>query len=170
MPTGTAESRFWQFSLDFYARPRVADACLELQDGAGVDVNVLFFVLYLAMQSRALKSVDVARIDANIKIWREEAIVPLRTLRRKLKTGIAPLAPADTDKLRSAVKRLELEAEHIEQQWLERNHPPATVGTVARSPIAAAQANIVAYGELLNGLPDPPVATLLLEFSAHVAR
>lgn len=165
-----ADSRFWQFSLDFYARPGVADACLELQDSADVDVNVLFFVLYLAAQERQVGRGDVARIDAGIKAWRDEAVVPLRTLRRRLKTGIAPLASTETESLRSAVKRIELEAEHLEQQWLERSHPCATVGEPAASRIAAAQANIAAYGELLNGLSDPPVATLLLQFSAHVAR
>ena len=56
-----ADSRFWQFSLDFYARPGVADACLELQDRAGVDVNVLFFVLYLAAQEREVNRNEVGR-------------------------------------------------------------------------------------------------------------
>ena len=96
--------------------------------------------------------------------------MPLRTLRRKLKTGIEPVATADSDSLRSAVKRLELEAERIEQQWLERTHPSAAAGKSAASKLSAAQANISAYGEVLNGLPDPPVSTLLLEFSAYVAR
>ena len=165
-----ADSQFWQFSLDFYGRPRVAEACLELQDSAGVDVNVLFFVLYMAAHKRELKRAEIERIDESIKTWRDQAVVPLRTLRRKLKTGIAPLATADTEKLRSAVKRLELEAEHIEQQWLERNFTPTNIGAPATSENAAAQANLAAYGELMNGLPDPPVATLQLEFSAHVAR
>src|SRR5689334_17787625 len=165
-----ADSQFWQFSLDFYGRPRVAEACLDLQDNAGVDVNVLFFVLYMATHKRELNRAEIERVDASIKTWRDEAVVPLRTLRRKLKTGIAPLATADTDKLRSAVKRLELEAEHTEQQWLERNFAPANIGTPASSENTAAQANLAAYAELMNGLPDPPVATLQLEFSAYVAR
>jgi uncharacterized protein (TIGR02444 family) len=165
---GTRESAFWQFSLAFYARPGVADACLRLQDDAGVDVNVMFYVLFLATQRRQIERADAARIDALIKTWREVAVVPLRTLRRQLKTGIEPFPAADTESLRSAVKRIELEAERIEQEWLERHATASTVGTQSISQVAAAQTNLAAYGALLNGLPDAPVATLLVAYAEHV--
>ena len=168
--TSAGESRFWQFSLDFYSSAKVRQACLELQDRAGADVNVLFFVLFLATHQRKLNRADVTRIDAAIKAWREQAVLPLRALRRQLKTGIAPLSTADTDDFRSAVKRIELEAERLEQQWLERNLPPASIGEIASSKIAAAQANVAAYNESLDGVPDAPVVTLLFEFSTYVAR
>ena len=133
---GARESAFWQFSLAFYARPGVAAACLELQDNAGADVNVMFYVLFLATQRRQIERDDAAHIDASIKAWREIAVVPLRTLRRRLKTGVEPIAAADSEALRSAVKRIELEAERIEQEWLERS-VPASVGRLAASPLAA---------------------------------
>lgn len=165
---GNRESPFWQFSLDFYSRPGVADACLELQDSAGVDVNVMFYVLFLASQLRQIDRIDAAHIDASIKGWREIAVIPLRTLRRKLKTGIEPVSVDDTESLRSAVKRIELAAERIEQESLERNVPAATVGVQAKTEAAAAQANLAAYGALLNGLPDAPVAVLLDAHARYV--
>ena len=103
-----SQSAFWQFSLAFYARPRVADACLELQDNAGVDVNVMFYLLFIATHQRQVSRDEVARIDALASAWRDHAVLPLRTLRRKLKTGVEPLPVKDTESLRSAVKRLEL--------------------------------------------------------------
>ena len=36
--------------MKFYAVPGVAPACIELQDQAKVDVNVLFFLLWNATQ------------------------------------------------------------------------------------------------------------------------
>jgi len=164
---GTRDSAFWQFSLAFYERPGVADACLALQDETGADVNVMFYVLFLARQLRQIDRVDAAHIDASIKGWREIAVVPLRTLRRRLKIGIEPIAIADTEALRSAVKRIELDAERIEQEWLEANVPAATLGTQATSPLAAAQTNLAAYGALLGDLSRAHVATLLAAFAQH---
>ncbi|MEO7727981.1 MAG: TIGR02444 family protein [Burkholderiales bacterium] len=157
-------SVFWQFSLDFYARPRVAGVCLQLQDSAGVDVNLLLYLLFIATHQREVSRDDVARLDALVKAWREQAVLPLRTLRRKLKTGIEPLPTRETESLRSAVKRIELDAERVEQETLERLAPPASLG-VTSAQDAAARANLAAYGAFLSGLPAAPVGVLLEAFA-----
>jgi uncharacterized protein (TIGR02444 family) len=159
--TAGHESAFWQFSLALYARPRVAEACLQLQDTAGADVNVMFYLLFLASHARAVSRDDVARIDKLVAAWREQAVRPLRTLRRALKTGIEPLPAADTEPLRSAIKRIELDAEHIQQDMLERLAPARNTGTPAASRAAAARANLDAYEKFLGSLPAAAVATLL---------
>jgi uncharacterized protein (TIGR02444 family) len=164
---GTRESAFWQFSLAFYARDRVAAACLEMQDGASVDVNVMFYLFFVANHQRQVDRTDVARIDAMIRSWREQTVVPLRTLRRRLKSGIEPVPAIDSESLRSAVKRIELDAERIEQEWLEQHAPASSLGTPASSRIAAARANLAAYGALLGGLPDAPVEILLEAYAQH---
>ena len=64
--------------MKFYAVPGVAPACIELQDQASVDVNVLFFLLWNATQNRALGNADVAELDRTIGAWRDMAVVPLR--------------------------------------------------------------------------------------------
>jgi uncharacterized protein (TIGR02444 family) len=166
---GTCESAFWRFSLAFYARPQVPAACLELQDSAGVDVNLMLYLLFLAYHQRQLDRADVARIDAAIRQWRDLAVVPLRTLRRKLKTGIAPMPAADTEALRSAVKRIELDAERIEQEWLELHAPPSSLGAPSTSRTGAARANLAAYHTLLGGLPDAAVETLLASYGEYIA-
>ncbi len=54
-----AGSPFWQFSLRFYRLPNVADACIALQEDAGVDVNLLLYLLFQACQRRQLSAADV---------------------------------------------------------------------------------------------------------------
>ena len=157
----TRESAFWQFSLAFYARPGVPTACLELQDQAAADVNVLLYLLFLANQRRQLERADVARIDARVAKWRNLAVVPLRTLRRKLKSGIEPFPAAHTESFRNVIKRIELDAERLEQEWMEQHAPATSLGITAATRVAAAQANLAAYGAILNGPPGTAVATLL---------
>ena len=158
---GDQASAFWQFSLALYARPRVAAACLELQDSAGVDVNVMFYLLFLATHARQVSRDDVVRIDALVAAWRERAVLPLRTLRRELKTGIAPFPVEDTEPLRSAIKRIELDAEHLQQNMLEQLAPATDTGIPAASRAATASANLAAYEAFLGRLPAAAVAIVL---------
>ena len=46
--SGTQGSPFWKFSLGYYRGAGVSEACLELQDRCGVDVNVVLFLLWMA--------------------------------------------------------------------------------------------------------------------------
>jgi uncharacterized protein (TIGR02444 family) len=160
------QSAFWQFSLAFYARPQVAAACLELQDNAGADVNVMLYLLFLATQMRQVGRDEIARIDALVAAWREQVVLPLRNLRRGLKTGIAPCPVATTEPLRSAVKRIELDAERIEQQTMERLAAVESTGRPASSRRAAARANLAAYAAFLGALPAASRAALLDAFAA----
>ena len=158
------QSPFWNFSLEFYAQPQVATACIELQDCVGVDVNVLLFLLFLARQGRQLTPSDIALIDGVVQIWRDQVVKPLRTLRRDLKNGLAPSDVEAAAALRTDVKRIELEAERIEQQMLEHSFPASTIGTQAPSPGQAARANIDAYSKVLGELPAAPANILLQAF------
>jgi uncharacterized protein (TIGR02444 family) len=167
----TSGSAFWRFSLRFYAVPGVGPACIELQDRCGVDVNVLLFLLFLAESGRVINHEEAARIDAGVRAWREAVVAPLRAARRSLR---APISAADreaVEALRANVKRIELEAERIQQETLERTYPAAGTGRSAGSRAAAARANLAAYGACLGRLPDELLAPLLQAFdAAHAAR
>src|SRR6266851_3129980 len=104
-------SPFWQFSLRFYRQPKVADACIALQEDAGVDVNLLLFLLWHATLKRALSVAEVAQLESRIGPWREATVVPLRTVRRALKSPPALVAPATAELFRTKIKAIELEAE-----------------------------------------------------------
>ena len=69
---------FWRFSLRFYRQPEVADACIALQEEAGVDVNVLMFLLWHATLARALSAAEVEELERRIGAWREMTVVPRR--------------------------------------------------------------------------------------------
>jgi len=161
----TEASTFWQFSLRFYRRPEIPPLCIALQDEQGVDVNLLFFILFLSLNSRQLKAEDVKRIDASIRDWRTKVVQPLRTIRRELKTGIPPLDAQHSEALRNAIKRDELQAERLQQEALERNFPPNSIGTPA-TPSVAAQANIAAYSAIIGTLPQSAINTLLQALAA----
>ena len=62
-------SPFWRFSLGFYRRAGVADACIALQDEAGVDVNLLLFLLWSATEKKTLSLAAVADLDGLIAPW-----------------------------------------------------------------------------------------------------
>ena len=50
---------FWNFSIVIYGQPGVREACLRLQDKAGLDVNVLLYCLWRAARGMALEADDL---------------------------------------------------------------------------------------------------------------
>ena len=160
----SAASEFWQFSLRFYSRAEIPPLCIALQDDYDVDVNLLFFILYLGVNGRQLTIDDVRRIDASIHDWRVKIVQPLRAIRRELKVGIAPVDANTAEALRSAIKRDELLAERLQQAALERGFPVASTGVPAAAR-AAAEANIAAYRSTMGAWPEAafrPLLTALL--------
>jgi len=157
-----SESAFWKFSLRFYARPGVAQACIELQDIADVDVNLLFLLIFFADAQRSLSRDDVACIDVAIAPWRNEVVRPLRAARRALKNNLG-VSGAET--LRSEVKRVELEAERLQQEALFAMFPAANIGTSAARE-QAARTNLAAYAQHLGNVPQAPLDAVLQAFLA----
>lgn len=160
------ESPFWRFSLRFYARPHIAEACLALQDNAGADVNILLFVLYLADHRQQLSAAEIARLDSAVGQWREAVVRPLRILRRGLKSGVEFIPGPVSETFRSQIKRLELEAEQIEQHRLEEF--ASSVGTPAASRTEAAERNIGLYCAKLSNPQQEAVETILRSFADFV--
>jgi uncharacterized protein (TIGR02444 family) len=174
MPTmsepASQETPFWRFSLGFYALPGVAPACLDLQDEAGVDVNLLMYLLWSAARCRALAADEVRALDAKLAGWRDTAVVPLRTLRRALKAA-APLVASDAaERFRTRIKAVELEAERLQQEAMY-----ALDGAVrfakADTPAAAARANVAAYQAVASRpFPADAIETLLAAFGSFAGR
>jgi uncharacterized protein (TIGR02444 family) len=155
-----AGSPFWRFSLRFYRQSGVADACIALQDGCGVDVNILLFLLWLATDRRRATSDEVAAVCAKAGPWRDDVVVPLRSLRRRLKDG-APLVERNTAELfRIRIKGVELEAERLQQEALF-GLTPSLATTNEPSVEAAVRANVAAY-ERVAGRAFTPAAVDVL--------
>lgn len=157
----TQDSAFWRFSLRFYAAPGVAQACLQLQDECGMDVNVMLYLLFLARTGRLLEDDDVARIDMLSAGWRDNVVRPLRRARRFMKTPPDAFGDPATAALRTEVKRIELEAERLQQLCLERSLPPQRLGSAHADLRRCASHNLAAYMRRLGDFPSAPVETLL---------
>ncbi|CAN0100633.1 MAG: TIGR02444 family protein [Mameliella sp.] len=110
----------WSFSLDFYASPEVQVACLELQDSHGCDVNIVLFLLWNASGNAWFEAEAFAEIDAAVAPWRRHTVEKIRDIRRGLKTVAFLTDMVAQESFRSKVKKLELEAEKLEQAQLER--------------------------------------------------
>jgi uncharacterized protein (TIGR02444 family) len=157
----TEGSPFWRFSVAFYGRPGVAQACLDLQDCCGVDVNLVLFLLWMATSRRRLASEAVRALDARASDWRSAVVEPLRELRRRLKGG-APLVDAATAAaFRDRVKALELEAERLQQEGLYAMMDGLAVEEAA-SAEAAARANVSAYERVQGRAFDPSSVDVLI--------
>jgi uncharacterized protein (TIGR02444 family) len=138
-------SPFWTFSLGYYRGAGVSEACLELQDNCGVDVNVVLFLLWMASQQRQVDADAVKRLADKVRPWQADVIGPIRTLRRRLK-GDAPLLDKGSAELfRTKIKAVELESERLQQEAMYAlasgiaSEPAASVAAAARASIAAYQ-------------------------------
>lgn len=135
-------TRLWTWAVEQYARPGAADACLHLQDAHGQSVPLLLWALWSAGEGRAPDLQAGARAARS---WEDEAVGPLRRLRRALK---ALDADADREAVRDQVKAVELDAERRLLNALERL--PALPG-----PTEAPPALLAAAAEAF-GTPTPP--------------
>lgn len=136
MPIG--EIGLWRFSLAFYRRPGVAAALLALQDGAGLDVYMILFALWLGLSGRGrIDSPALEAADRLVRVLRRDVIEPLRALRRRLTAA----ADADIRCLRVKIKEVELDAEKAAQDRLAR-HAGAATAAGGRECLADAAANL----------------------------
>jgi uncharacterized protein (TIGR02444 family) len=140
---------FWKFSLAVYARPRVADACLSLQDSHSLDVNLLLFCLWYAIYgSSALAEDELRRAVTATRSWQDRVVGPLRTLRRRLKTDPCGMPSAAAGGFRLRLQEAELAAERIEQ---DRLFALAHLGRSPNpDPLPAACAYVVCYLRVLD--------------------
>jgi uncharacterized protein (TIGR02444 family) len=155
-------SPFWRFSLEFYRQPGVAEACLELQEEGGVDVNLLLFLLWQATLRRAISVPEIEALEARIAPWRLATVVPLRSVRRALKSPPALVAAGTAELFRSKIKAVELEAERLQQEAMYALTEASSWGSEASSPDEAARANVANYATVARAIfPERTVEILL---------
>jgi uncharacterized protein (TIGR02444 family) len=168
--TPTATTPFWRFSLKYYGQAGVSDACIALQDGCGVDVNLLLFLFWLASERQELAADEVKKLDATIKSWRELTIIPIRDTRRKLKGAKTFVDPAKQEALRDKVKAVELEAEKLQQEALYAFTQSGPLGKPSEPP-AAARGNVAAFERAMGAsFPKASVDVLVNAFDGLTGR
>lgn len=154
--------RFWDFCLDIYARPGVSAACLELQHQHCVVVPLLLCSAWLGARGVPLSPAETAALAGAIRDWDLEVVQSLRSLRTKLKTGPRPALSPEADLFREKIKAVELDAEKLEIELLER----LAVALPPRDPIVprdALNANLQFVLDLTHGGVDRPDADVHVE-------
>lgn len=130
-----SDSAFWAFTLAVYGRPGVAPACLGLQDRHGLDVNLLMFCCWVAVQGLALDQHTLRAADEAVAGWRNQVVKPLRGLRRRLKRDLPGFPADEVAALRRRILDVELETERLAQSRLEQLLPASSSDEAA--PILA---------------------------------
>jgi uncharacterized protein (TIGR02444 family) len=110
----------WDWSLEAYARPGVAEACLELQDRHGHSVPYLLWAAWAARHGRTLSLAPLTAGADLARTWEEIAVGPLRHVRRQLKASIGGI---EAQAVRDQVKAAELAAERALMLALEAMTP-----------------------------------------------
>ncbi|QGN54031.1 TIGR02444 family protein [Novosphingobium sp. Gsoil 351] len=118
--SASASGPFWQFSLEVYARPQVADLCLGLQDEYGFDVNIVLLCLWLARdEGRTVSLTEIQTLRAGVAELNENLVWPIRQARRWARTRIdvAPdsQAQAECREIYASLKAIELRGERCVQ-------------------------------------------------------
>jgi uncharacterized protein (TIGR02444 family) len=148
---------FWNFSLELYAAEGVAQACLDLQERRGCDVNVLLFCCWLGASGRPTLTAERLRAILRVSdVWQAEIVRPLRQVRKLLKDRPwAETLPETVDSARRRVADAELAAEHAEQLKLASLYaPPADRDRTPEKLMRAAVGNLGVYAVCLGVTPD----------------
>jgi uncharacterized protein (TIGR02444 family) len=154
-------SPFWTFSLGFYRGAGVSEACLELQDNCGVDVNVVLFLLWMASQKRQLDVGEVKSLADKVRPWQADVIGPIRALRRRLKSDAPLLDKGSAELFRTKIKAVELESERLQQEAMYGLAASLATQTTSSSGDAARK-NLSAYGQALGRKLTPAAVDTLI--------
>lgn len=109
--------------MAIYREPGVADACLVLQNQHGFDVNLVLFCIWHGLYRGLVPNPLLQQALEFSLYWKDLGVQPLRDVRTAMKRDArlqALASAADINALRENIKGLELKAEQIQQQELQR--------------------------------------------------
>ena len=140
----------WEWTLEAYGRPGVADATILLQDAHGQNTSLLLWAVWAEGPAPEV----LARAVAITKAWDAGVLSPTRKVRRDLKPAFPGVDDGARNGLREDVKAAELRAERVLMEALERLSGHHRGGTPALEALRAAS---TAWGE---PAPDDALAIL----------
>ena len=144
MTTENKAPPIWDFVLGYYRQQGVSEAAISLQDSAGIDVNMILFLMWVASQKRTLAAADVKTVGDKSIGWQHNVVVPVRAVRRLLKEN-APLVEQEAAlAFRKKVQALEIEGEQL-QLMAMASLSQGLKSSSAASTEAAARENLSAF-------------------------
>ena len=115
-----SDDEFWNFSVYVYEKTGVWHACHELQNNYAANINVILYCLWHCKNGgRSIALGELLEILERISAWHYSVTQPLRSVRQSLKEPSACIPAGISEKLRTRIKRAELEAERVEQQIIK---------------------------------------------------
>ncbi len=157
LESGLAEhldNALWQYACQVYSQVGVEAALLNLQDEHGVDINVILQALWLAYEGIEW---TLACIPDDYYKWVKEQVIPIRTMRRRLKTDWVGLHGEGYEDFRQQVKKLELKAEQYALAMLFVQSEAKTNRFREKDKKGSAflaEKNLKQLGENMNILPE----------------
>ncbi len=145
------DNPFWDYSLNLYQQPGIAQLCIDLQDRFGANVNLVLFACWVGNRGRRLDGSNLRAALAEISDWNKRVTQPLRSRRRALDPGRAGVAQ---EKQRLLAK--ELDAEREEQarllNWFDTHSPSLPVAPAEEAIVQ----NLMLYLAMLGTDGEPP--------------
>ncbi len=111
MPRGM-EDIFWDFALALYRQEPVKEACLALQDGSALDVNLLLYCCWAGQGGHLLTHNELRRLHTLSSNWQTGILRPMRQVRQRLRKE------EGAEGVYQAAKSFELQLERVEQSKL----------------------------------------------------
>jgi len=139
------ESNFWNFSIDFYQIPDIEKSCLALQDDYQLNVNLILFCHWLALnKQQALSKNQWQTLIIAAQPW-EDIIQTLRKSRRMV-TNSSIAWPTDFKQETSkGVSNIEINTEHMQQLAIEQAWKAFDITVSEDSSLEILQHNIKNY-------------------------
>ena len=133
------------FAIRVYSAPEVSSACLALQDEAGVDVPLLLFCGWYALQAGEMDDQIFSSAKAIAQELGEHLVYPLRKTRRWMKDR---REDQPWIALREAIKASELEAELLLLEQLQKC-------LTQKDPLSGTRSEAVIQKNQLRCLAEP---------------
>ena len=150
---GNLNNLFWQFSLEFYAQPKVASNLISLQDDLGVDVNFILCCFWSADKGFPVLSQEViSNLNSIVEDWNESVIKPLRSVRLGIKYLKSDKYTKIREGIRGNTEDLELSAEQFEQMVIYDYLNAYIAGSILaeQDKIEVAKSNLLSYLNFLK--------------------
>jgi uncharacterized protein (TIGR02444 family) len=156
MTIENAKLPIWDFVLGYYRQPGVSEAAIALQDSAGIDVNMVLFLMWAAAQRQSFAAAEIRAIGEKTQPWQHKVVVPVRAVRRLLKENAPLVEAAAAQDFRKKVQALEIEGEQLQLTAMAALCADLPMQP-ASAPADAARANLQAF-ESTQPKKFPPAA------------